>query len=420
MRETLVEIESLKNLALKNIPAGWTVQTIRQLADTYAGGTPSRNANGMFAGLIPWVKSAELNQKEISDTEEKLTDLGYLSSSAKWVPANVPLIAMYGATAGVVSWLKIRAVTNQAVLAVIPNNEETDSRWLYWILFFYSSKLIASAQGSGQPNLNKNLIDQLQVLKAPINEQRQIAKILDTIDSTIAHTSSLIAKLKQMKAGLLHDLLTRGLDENGELRDAIAHPEQFKDSPLGQIPQEWKFCKFGDQVTLQRGFDITSKEMKPGNVPVIASSGLVGYHDTPMANPPGVITGRKGSLGEAFYVEEPYYPTDTTLWVKDFHGNYPKFIRRFIQWMRLERLDSATACPTLNRNFVHPIPVAFPPIDEQIQIEKVCDTYDNRICTEEVYRDKLKLQKQGLMHDLLTGKLRVKDADKFTSASDTV
>ena len=188
MRETL-EIESLKNLALKNIPAGWRVQTIRQLADTYAGGTPSRNANGMFAGLIPWVKSAELNQKEISDTEEKLTDLGYLSSSAKWVPANVPLIAMYGATAGVVSWLKIRAVTNQAVLAVIPNNEETDSRWLYWILSFYSSKLIASVQGSGQPNLNKNLIDQLQVLKPPINEQRQIIEILDTIDSTIAHTS---------------------------------------------------------------------------------------------------------------------------------------------------------------------------------------------------------------------------------------
>ncbi|MEI6444995.1 MAG: hypothetical protein WCO29_18165 [Nostocales cyanobacterium ELA583] len=77
------------------------------------------------------------------------------------------------------------------------------------------------------------------------NQLNRIAEILDTIDEAIAQTSSIIAKLKQIKAGLLHDLLTRGLDENGELRDA-GHPEQFKDSPLGRIPKDWEIGKLRD------------------------------------------------------------------------------------------------------------------------------------------------------------------------------
>ena len=71
-------------------------------------------------------------------------------------------------------------------------------------------------------------------------EQRQIAAILDTIDDAIRKTEQIIAKLKQVKRGLLHDLLTRGIDDNGELRDPERHPEQFKDSPLGRIPKEWE------------------------------------------------------------------------------------------------------------------------------------------------------------------------------------
>ena len=75
---------------------------------------------------------------------------------------------------------------------------------------------------------------------ATLPEQTRIAAMLDTVDEAIAKTEAVIAKLKQVRAGLLHDLLTRGLDENGQLRDPVAHPEQFQDSPLGRIPKEWK------------------------------------------------------------------------------------------------------------------------------------------------------------------------------------
>ena len=82
--------------------------------------------------------------------------------------------------------------------------------------------------------------------------------MLDTVDEAIAKTEAVIAKLKQVRAGLLHDLLTRGLDENGQLRDPIAHPEQFQDSPLGRIPREWTVVSLkafgGNRLTATRSY----------------------------------------------------------------------------------------------------------------------------------------------------------------------
>src|SRR5439155_12853063 len=70
-------------------------------------------------------------------------------------------------------------------------------------------------------------------------KQSRIAAVLDTVDEAIAKMEAVIAKLKQVRAGLLHDLLTSGLDAHGQLRDPVVHPQQFQDSPLGQIPREW-------------------------------------------------------------------------------------------------------------------------------------------------------------------------------------
>jgi type I restriction enzyme, S subunit len=119
----------------------------------------------------------------------------------------------------------------------------------------------------------------------------------------------------------------------------------------------WKQCLFGDVLTLQRGFDITKKEQKPGYVPVISSSGINSFHDTAKVNGPGVIIGRKGSLGTVFYVEENYWPHDTTLWIKDFHGNFPKFAYYFLGTLNLAQFDAGASNPTLNRNHVHLLPV---------------------------------------------------------------
>ena len=145
--------------------------------------------------------------------------------------------------------------------------------------------------------------------------------------------------------------------------------------------ERWLETTIGDQATLQRGIDITKVEQRPGKVPVISSGGVSSYHDTVAVKGPGVVLGRKGVVGSVFYVEEDYWPHDTSLWVKDFHGNYPRFVYYFFKSVapQIARMDVGSANPTLNRNHVHPMPIVWPPLAEQKTISAVLGTLDDKI-----------------------------------------
>jgi type I restriction enzyme S subunit len=145
------------------------------------------------------------------------------------------------------------------------------------------------------------------------------------------------------------------------------------------MPPGWLATTIGEQVTLQRGIDITRKEQRIGSVPVISSGGISGYHDTPAVRGPGVVLGRKGALGTVYWTEEDYWPHDTTLWVRDFHGNDPRFVYYFFKSLPVIQLDVGTANPTLNRNHVHPIRVVWPPPDEQRSIARILSALDDKI-----------------------------------------
>ena len=144
---------------------------------------------------------------------------------------------------------------------------------------------------------------------------------------------------------------------------------------------EWIDTTIGEQATLQRGIDITRAEQRPGAVPVISSGGVSSHHDTPAASGPGVILGRKGVVGSVYFVESDYWPHDTTLWVKDFHGNDRRFVYYFFKWMavRIATMDVGSANPTLNRNHVHPIEIRWPPLPEQRAIAHILGTLDDKI-----------------------------------------
>ena len=94
---------------------------------------------------------------------------------------------------------------------------------------------------------------------------------------------------------------------------------------------EWKKCKLGDVINLKRGYDLPQQNRVLGKVPIYSSAGLSGYHNEFKIKGPGVITGRYGTLGELFYTEQNYWPHNTTLYVTDFKGNYPKFIYYFFK-----------------------------------------------------------------------------------------
>ena len=141
----------------------------------------------------------------------------------------------------------------------------------------------------------------------------------------------------------------------------------------------WRDVPIGDVLTLQRGFDITRESQSEGSVPVISSGGVSSYHDTSMADGPGVVIGRKGTLGKAFYSEGPYWPHDTTLWVRDFKGSEPKFVYYFFKNLDISFLDVGSANPTLNRNHVHPIVTRWPDAGSQRAIAQVLSALDDKI-----------------------------------------
>jgi len=138
--------------------------------------------------------------------------------------------------------------------------------------------------------------------------------------------------------------------------------------------------KLGDALTFQRGFDITKAEQTPGPVPIVSSSGISSSHNEIKVKGPGVIIGRKGTLGTVHFVKQDYWPHDTTLWVKDFKGNNPQFISYFLRTLKLENFDTGTSNPTLNRNHIHKIKILFPQdLDIQRKISSILTAYDDLI-----------------------------------------
>ena len=169
-----------------------------------------------------------------------------------------------------------------------------------------------------------------------------------------------------------------------------------------EVPQGWLSVPLVDVATLHRGFDLPHRERRPGSVPVMTSSGQNGTHAVSMVNGPGVITGRSGTIGRVFYCADDFWPHNTALYVSDFHGNEPKFIACLLESLKLDKFVAATGVPSLNRNFVHPIPVAVPPLPEQRKIAAILSSVDDAIEKTETVIEQVQVVKRGLMQELFT------------------
>ena len=141
----------------------------------------------------------------------------------------------------------------------------------------------------------------------------------------------------------------------------------------------WIRGKLSDMAVFQRGYDLTKKEQRDGQYPVVSSSGVTSYHSEYKARGPGVITGRSGTLGKFYFIETDYWPHNTTLFVKDFKGNNPKFVYYYLGLLGIKRFNAGGATPTLNRNHIHNLEVLIPPRGEQDRIVGILDNYDEII-----------------------------------------
>lgn len=141
----------------------------------------------------------------------------------------------------------------------------------------------------------------------------------------------------------------------------------------------WTEALLGSQINLKRGYDLPSRSRTDGKFPIFSSSGISGYHNENMADGPGVVTGRYGTIGKVFYSEGPYWPLNTTLYVQNFKGNAPKFVYYFLQQLDWEKYSDKSAVPGVNRNDVHQELVSFPAEPEQKAIASVLSSLDDKI-----------------------------------------
>ena len=175
------------------------------------------------------------------------------------------------------------------------------------------------------------------------------------------------------------------------------------------VPEGWLAASLGDLVRLQRGHDLPSQERLSGDIEVIGGGGPNGFHNVARAPAPGIVIGRSGSgIGNAWWSDKPFWPLNTGLYVTDFLGNDEKFCFYWLDWLDFTPHNTGGAQPSLNRNFIYPIPIPLPPLSEQKKIAEILSTWDKAIETTEKLLANAEKQKRAVMEQLLTGKRRLK------------
>ncbi|MGB6298945.1 MAG: restriction endonuclease subunit S [Rivularia sp. (in: cyanobacteria)] len=310
-------------------------------------------------------------------------------------------------------------------------------KWLSYVLSSQKARSYIQLHSTGTSGSMKNLPQSrfldMPILSPSFKEQQKIAEILDTVEKAIALTQTHINKLKLAKAGLLHDLLTKGIDEHGELRNPKRNPEQFKDSSLGKIPKDWevKTCESLCKEIVVGIVIRPAQYYQSSGVPVLRSANIreTGINGSDlvfmsekanqmlsksMIKVGDILTVRTGYPGISSVVSQkwdscncvdliisrPSCEIDSyflTLWINSDFGKGQVF-----------RGQGGLAQQHFNVGELQKLLVIKPLIDEQQKITAAFFNYNARIQKKQTRLEKLKLLKLGLMSDLLTGKVRVK------------
>lgn len=240
--------------------------------------------------------------------------------------------------------------------------------------------------------------------------------IIKYLENNVAHIDGLIAKkikyidlLEQQRQSIITETVTKGLNSNVKMKDSGVEW-------IGEVPELWEVSKLKNLFILQRGHDLTHEEFNEGEIPVYASNGIMGYHNTITTKGPNVTVGRSGSVGKVNYVETDFWAHNTCIYVKDNKKNNMKYIYYILKSLDMSNLSTQTAVPTLDRkniqnsNFVYTVD-----IEEQREIALYLDRklaqIDTTVNLIDMQLKKLKEYRQALIYEAVTGKIDVRDME---------
>lgn len=372
-------------------PDAWIKVPLSKLGRFFSGGTPRTSDSRFWGDGLPWVSSKDMKVSRLCDSVDHVTQLAVGNGTRLIQPGTLLMVVrgMSLANRFPVAIAERQLTFNQDLKAFVTNPELYNEFLLYWLEGNQSTILqLATDSTHGTKRISTSDLLKADIsLPSPV-EQRAIAGMLSDVDELLTTLKALIEKKRAIKQGAMQQLLT------GRTR-------------LPGFSREWETKTIGDVAPLQRGFDLPTTQLRSGPYPVVYSNGVLQTHQHMMVKGPGVVTGRSGTIGRVHFIEHDYWPHNTTLWVTSFRENVPKFIYYLFKHISLERFLSGSGVPTLNRNDVHCAPVTLPRPAEQVAISTVLSDMDTEIATLETRIDKMRSIKQGMMQQLLTGRIRL-------------
>jgi type I restriction enzyme S subunit len=296
-------------------------------------------------------------------------------------------------------------LVSQSQMKVTPDFRKYDPEYLFQ--FFISNagqkQILESAIQTGVPHTNLSILKSYKLPAPVLPEQRAIAEALSDADALIEALEQLLIKKRRIKQGAMQELLT-GKKRLPGFESKIGD----KKTEVGVIPEDWEVRSIAQIAPLQRGFDLPTTQLREGPHPVVYSNGVMSFHAIAMARGPGVVTGRSGTLGRVHYVPTDFWPHNTSLWVTKFNDNAPRFVFYLYSSIGFDRFASGSGVPTLNRNDAHAFRMAVPLNKaEQEAIAAVLSDIDEEITALEAKLVKARRVKQGMMQELLTGRIRL-------------
>jgi len=253
----------------------------------------------------------------------------------------------------------------------------------------------------------------------PREEQERMVAFLRAKDvqirRLIGNRRRLIGLLNEQRQAIINRAVTRGVNPDSPMK-----PSGIEWMP--EIPAHWEVVALKRVCVLHRGYDLPDDKRIDGPFPVVSSAGVIGTHDKAMASGPGVVTGRYGSTGKLFYIEDDFWPHNTALYVSEFHGNLPRYVFFLLHTLRYEEHSDKSAVPGIDRKDLHDIRVAKAPLDEQ---QPIVEAIDNDLADLAQAIDRIAAEirligeyRERLIADVVTGKLDVRHHEIAAAADE--
>lgn len=346
---------------------------------------------------------------------------------------NGDLVFSWSATLKAIIWKHGTCVLNQHLFKVVPSSD-VSKEYLLYILEYNMDSLGGGSQGSTMRHIKRSELNKYKVdIPLSIHEQREIARILTAVDNQIEQTEALIAKYQSVKQGMMHDLFTRGVDQHGHLRPPQPQaPHLYKQSPLGWIPKEWEVNALGYYIAyISYGFTnpmpsthegpymVTAANIFDGKIQYStarhtskeAFNNLLTNKSRPIKN--DILLTKDGTLGRLAIVDiEGLCINQSVSIIRTNDLMTPQFMQILLESKRYQEMMLGDAGGSTIKHIyitvVDKMPIAAPSMkNEQNMILGIVKTITKSIELEKVYLENLRQTKQGLMQDLLTGKVRV-------------